>query len=118
MTAEPVLRVVDLLPPVDVRKYRELFRTMSEAIGPLGEPRPPRVLGTRRMARELVSLLPLGKVTLDFDGIEVMSTPFAHEILSLRPTIEVTGMNEEVAASWNASAGALSSAPQPTEGNQ
>lgn len=101
MTVEPVLRVADLLPPVDVRRYNELFHRMSEAVGPLGEPRPPRVLGTRHAARELVARLPLGKVTLDFDQIAVMSTPFAQEILSLRPTIEVTGMNEDVAACWN-----------------
>src|SRR4051812_38376110 len=101
MTGEPGVRVADLLPPVDVVRYNELFRKMSDDFGPLGEPRPPRVLGTRHAARELVARLPLGKVTLDFDGIAVMSTPFAHEILSLRPTIEVTGMNEDVAACWN-----------------
>lgn len=100
MNSGPI-RVAELLPPVDVRKYNELFRKMSETVGPLGEPRPPRVLATRHLARELVARLPLGKVTLDFDQIAVMSTSFADEILSLRPTIEVTGMNEDVAACWN-----------------
>lgn len=100
MNTGPV-RVADLLPPVDVRRYNELFHKMSETVGPLGEPRPPRVLATRRLARELVARLPLGEVTLDFDRIAVMSSPFAHEILTLRPTIEVTGMNEDVAACWD-----------------
>lgn len=105
MTGEPVLRVADLLPPVDARRYHELFHKMNEAVGPLGEPRPPRVLGTRRAARELVARLPLGNVTLDFDGIEVMSSPFADEILRLRPAIEVTGMNKDVADCWDLAAG-------------
>lgn len=100
MISEPI-RVADLLPPVDVGRYNELFRKMSDEVGPLGEPRPPRVLATRHLARELVARLPLGKVTLDFDQIAVMSTSFAHEILTLRPTIEVTGMNEDVAACWD-----------------
>lgn len=96
---EPVVRVNELLPPITLRWYRDLFGE-RELIFSQFEPGPPRVLGTRRTARELVALLPIGNVTLDFTGIEVMSPSFAHEILNLRPAIEVTGMNEDVAISW------------------
>lgn len=90
---EPVLRVIDLVPPIDARRYKERFGESPEEFQP-------RILGSRYKARELVARLPVENVTLDFSGIEVMSPPFAHEILNLRPAIEVTGMNEDVAISW------------------
>jgi hypothetical protein len=98
---EPVLNVADLVPPVDIGRYRELFGDRAfEEFARDTKPHPPTVLGSRHMARELVAKLPIGNLTLDFTEVEIMSPPFAHEILTLRPKIEVTGMNEDVAISW------------------
>jgi len=65
------------------------------------EPHPPRVLGTRRAARELLERTPEPPTTLDFDGIEVATSPFLDELRTAWPNAQPENMNEDLAATWD-----------------
>lgn len=59
-----------------------------------------RVFGTRELARKVASKLPASsEVELDCSRVEVVSTPFIHELLIHRPGVRFRMMNQDVAAS-------------------
>lgn len=57
------------------------------------------VIGTRDAARELLSLLPPGPVVLDCAYVEMVSTPFFHELLRDRE-VSIVNANAEITASF------------------
>lgn len=88
-----------VLPPASASPDSDIGRLFLSRGWPLTADRC-RVLGTREMARRVLEKLPAGPLVLDCSRVDVMSTPFIHELRLARTDVTFEGMNEDVAAAW------------------
>ena len=94
-----VLVLAEAMPKVG--PLREKLPNLAERYPDvLTAPQPPRVLGTRSTARDLIDRTPEPPRLIDFGGIEVASPPFVSELRIAWPTAEATNMNRDVREVW------------------
>lgn len=97
------MKLADLLPPLPPMDpdsdMGKLYASRGIPLPAAG--RSPRVVATRSLARRVLADHPEQPDVLDFEGIEVASTPFIHELRKTWRTVEAQNMNEDVQACWN-----------------
>lgn len=59
------------------------------------------VLGTRQLAAEVAEALPdLEASVLDFDDVDVVTSPFLDELAKRKPIVGIINANEDIAETW------------------
>lgn len=104
----PRVRLRGLVPPIEPGALRKALPGVAAHLDHLNQgsdwevamPGEPTVFATRTLAREIAPRLPDGPVVLDCAGVEVLSVPFVHELLKLRPDVTPDGLNEDTAEAW------------------
>lgn len=98
------MKFTEVIPPITPRTLHEKLPQLAELCGVIVDadqpPWPIRVLGTRSMAQEVIEVVGRTPGTLDFEGIEVASTPFLDELRKAWPDAQPLNMNEDVALAW------------------